>query len=172
MTHPEPTRLVAASDMPRVPLEVVDIRTELETRLPRSPNLVREHRAFPMLATEMAANPHNLLQTLVELALELCDAHTSGISLLDGDVFRWEVIPGVFAAERGGTIPRNESPCGICLDRNTTQLLYLADRCFPLLSAEPRMIEALLIPFHADGKAIGTSVDCQPRGRSKVRSRG
>lgn len=34
--------------------------------------------------------------------------------------------------------------------------MHLADRCFPALVAEPRFVEALLIPFHHDGKPIGT----------------
>ena len=111
----------------------------------------------------MTANPHDMLQTLVEVAIDLCDAHTAGISLLDGDLFRWEAIAGVFAAARGGTIPRHESPCGICIDRDATQLMHLADRCFPAVLAEPRMIEALLIPFHADGQ------ESEPYGLSATR---
>jgi signal transduction histidine kinase len=104
----------------------------------------------------MAANPRNMLQKLVEVAVDLCGAHTAGISLLDGDVFRWEAVAGVFAEARGGTMPRNESPCGVCIDRDDTQLMHLADRCFPALAADPRFVEALLIPFHDHGTPIGT----------------
>ena len=86
----------------------------------------------------------------------MCDAHTAGISLLEGDVFRWEAVAGVFATARGGTMPRDQSPCGVCIDRDSTQLMHLADRCFPALLAEPRFVEALLVPFHANGKPIGT----------------
>lgn len=58
--------------------------------------------------------------------------------------------------------PRNmlqklaESPCGVCIDRDQTQLMYLADRLFPALPVQPRIIEALLVPFHHHGEAIGT----------------
>jgi signal transduction histidine kinase len=109
-----------------------------------------------VLAAEMAEQPRNVLQKLVEIAVELCDADTAGVSLLDGDVFRWEAVAGVFAGARGGTMPRAESPCGVCIDRDATQLMYLADRCFPALAAEPRFVEALLIPFHDRGRPIGT----------------
>jgi signal transduction histidine kinase len=34
--------------------------------------------------------------------------------------------------------------------------MHLADRCFPALLATPRFVEALLIPFHVNGKPIGT----------------
>ena len=109
-----------------------------------------------VLAKEMADNPRNMLQKLVELALELCNADTAGISLLEGELFRWEAVAGVFASSRNGTMPRDASPCGVCIERNTTQLMYLADRCFPALRAEPRFVEALLIPFHDHGDPVGT----------------
>jgi signal transduction histidine kinase len=156
MAAAEPTRLVASADTPIADLDVVDIRSELEARPRRVSSLAEEHRAFSMLASEMAAHPRNMLQKLVELAVDLCDAHTAGISLLEGDVFRWEAVAGVFAAARGGTMPRDQSPCGVCIDRDATQLMHLADRHFPALLAEPRFVETLLIPFHANGKPIGT----------------
>ncbi len=105
---------------------------------------------------EMAENPRNMLHKLVEIAVGLCRADTAGVSVLDGDVFRWEAVAGVFANARGGTMPRAESPCGVCIDRDATQLMHLADRCFPALFAEPRFVEALLIPFHHRGKPVGT----------------
>jgi signal transduction histidine kinase len=134
----------------------VDIRAELHSRPRRAPNYEGEHAAFVALTAEMTVNPRNMLQRLVEIAVELCDADTAGISLLDGDVFRWEAVAGVFASARGGTMPRNESPCGVCIDRNATQLMHLADRCFPALLTEPRFVEALLLPFHDHGTPVGT----------------
>ena len=97
-----------------------------------------------------------MLQKLVETALAVCNADTAGLSLLEGEVFRWEAIAGVFAAYPNGTMPRDASPCGICTSQNSTQLMSLPDRCFPALRAEPRFVEALLIPFHNHGKAVGT----------------
>ena len=141
---------------PTATLAEVDIRPFLDARPRRSPNYEHEDRAYGELATEMAENPRNLLQKLVEVAVDLCQADTAGVSLLDGDVFRWEAVAGVFAAARGGTMPRNESPCGVCIDRDAVQLMHLADRCFPALLAEPRFVEALLIPFHHRGRPIGT----------------
>ena len=135
-------------------LDVVDIRSELARRPHRASRMADEHRAFAALAADMALNPRNMLQKLVEVAVELCDADTAGISLLEGDVFRWEAVAGVFAAARGGTMPRDQSPCGVCIDRDATQLMHLADRCFPALLAEPRFVEALLIPFHVNGKPV------------------
>jgi hypothetical protein len=80
-----------------VSLEEVDIRADLLTRPYRAPNYEGETRALALLARELAANPRNMLQRLVETALELCQADTAGISILEGDVFRWEALAGVFA---------------------------------------------------------------------------
>jgi signal transduction histidine kinase/CheY-like chemotaxis protein len=109
-----------------------------------------------LLAKEMAENTRNMLQKLVEMAVELCRADTAGISILEGDVFRWESLAGVFASLRNNTMPRDASPCGVCIDLNSTQLMYLADRRFPALTSDPRFVEALLVPFEHHGKPVGT----------------
>ena len=134
----------------------IDISSELSARPQRSPDCAAEHRAIRVLTAEMTANPRNMLQKLVEMAIDLCQADTAGISILEGDVFRWEALAGVFAAYRGSTMPRDASPCGVCVDQNATQLMHLPDRCFPALLTEPRFVEAMLIPFHDHGKAVGT----------------
>ena len=136
--------------------EEVDIRSELSTRPDRPPDAEGLDRALAELATEMAENPRSMLQRLVEAAVDLCKADTAGISLLEGDVFRWEAVAGVFASYRDGTMPRAASPCGVCIDQNVTQLMHLPDRHFPALRAEPRFVEALLIPFQVHGRPVGT----------------
>jgi signal transduction histidine kinase len=154
---PGGTRLdPSLGDPTAAPFADVDIRDELRTRPCRSPDYERENRALAVLAREMASNPRNMLQKLVEVAADLCDAHTAGISLLDGDVFRWEAIAGVMAHERGGTMPRATSPCGVCIDQNTTQLMRMPHLCFPAVSADANCVEALLIPFYHRGSPIGT----------------
>jgi signal transduction histidine kinase/ActR/RegA family two-component response regulator len=141
---------------PTATLAEVDILSELSARVRRPPDYESETRALAGLAEEMARNPRNMLQKLVETAVDLCQADTAGISLLEGAVFRWEAVAGVFASFRHGTMPRGASPCGVCIDRNATQLMHLPDRCFPALGADPRFVEALLIPFHCQGEPVGT----------------
>lgn len=142
----------------RAPVTVadVDIRSELLSRPQRVPNYQAEERALTGLAVQMSENPRQMLQALAEAALDLCNADTAGISLLEGDVLRWEALAGVFAAKRNGTMPRNASPGGICIDQDTSQLMHLPDRCFPALINDPRFVEALLLPFHVQGRAVGT----------------
>jgi signal transduction histidine kinase len=141
---------------PTASFNEVDIRAELRARPRRAPNYEQESRALAVLAGEMAANPRNMLHKLVEVAADLCDAHTAGLSLLDGDVFRWEAVAGRMASARGGTMPRDASPCGMCIDQNAPLLLRLPHRHFADIPPEHDVIEALLIPFHHQGLPIGT----------------
>ncbi len=140
----------------RAALDGVDIRAELDERPLRPPAFEREHRALATLASEMADNPRHMLQTLAEIAAELCDAGSAGVSLIEGDVLRWEAVAGVFASSRGTTMPRDASPCGVCIERGSTQLMHLPDRCFPALAADPRFVESLIVPVDDHGTPIGT----------------
>ena len=153
---PGPVRRAEESAESTATLAEVDVRSELATRRPRLPDSEGLDRALAILAREMTENPRRMLQRLVETARELCRADTAGISLLEGDVFRWEAVAGVFASSRDGTMPRAASPCGVCIDENVTQLMHLPDRHFPALRAEPRFVEALLIPFRVRGRPVGT----------------
>jgi signal transduction histidine kinase len=154
---PGGTRLdLSVGGPPAATFADVDIRGELRARPCRSPDYERENRALAVLVREMAANPRNMLQKLVEVAADLCDADTAGVSLLDGDVFRWEAVAGVMAESRGGTMPRWASPCGVCIDQNTAQLLRLPHRHFTTIPEDASCVEALLIPFHHQGSPIGT----------------
>lgn len=154
-SHSEPHRSESVGG-PTASLEEIDILWELDRRPLRSPDYEKEDRSFGDLAREMVENPANVLQKLTEIAVDLCGADTAGVSILEGDVFRWVAVAGVFADARGGTMPRDASPCGTCIDRNATQLMHLADRRFPALLTEPRFVEALLVPFHHCGTPVGT----------------
>ena len=114
-----------------VTLDEVDITAELSRRPHRQPDYREENRALVQLAQEMATNPKNILQKLVEIAFTLCRADTAGISLLEthhGEaVFRWEALAGVYAPHRNNTMPRDASPCGTTIDRNATDTRYLHD---------------------------------------------
>jgi signal transduction histidine kinase/ActR/RegA family two-component response regulator len=152
---PTPVRLADSIEITAT-LEEVDIGFDLQNRPQRLPDYEAENRALGLLAQEMAENPRNMLQKLVEVAVELCDAGTAGISLIEGAVFRWEALAGIFGSYRGSTMPFDASPCGVVVDRNQTQLMHLPDRLFPALRTDPRFVEALLIPFHDHGKPVGT----------------
>lgn len=146
----------AAPPRPLASVADVDILAQLALRPRRAPDYSKEHEAFVRLTATMTVSPRGMLQELAAVGVDLCGADTAGVSLLDGEVFRWEAVAGMFASARGGTMPRDQSPCGVCIDRNATQLMHLPERCFPALPTEPRLVEAMLIPFHIHGEPVGT----------------
>jgi len=145
----------------QVPLELVISTQELSLRPPRPPNSDALNRALITLAQTLARSPQHILQELVETALDLCRAHSAGISLLEEEngqkIFRWHALAGQYAPHLYGTTPREFSPCGTVLDTDAIQLMSDLDRHFTYFAeVEPRIAEALLIPFHVNGEAVGT----------------
>ncbi|HJU05505.1 MAG TPA: PAS domain S-box protein [Nitrospiraceae bacterium] len=144
----------------KITVEEVDIGAELTRRPSRPPDYEAENHALAELAREMADNPKNILQKLVEVAKDLCKADTAGISLLEhheGEaVFRWEALAGMYAPYRNYTMPHHASPCGTTIARNAAQLLSMPVRAFPALQADPPIVEGLLIPFHVENRPVGT----------------
>jgi PAS domain S-box-containing protein len=137
------------------------ITAELERRPRRAPDHAAENRAMAALARQLAVDPHGVPQKLAELVLELCDADSAGISLLeelDGRrVFRWHAAAGLFAEHLGGTIEFDRSPCGVVVDRNQIMLMRYGERCFEaMVGFDPPLIESLLAPWAAEGRALGT----------------
>src|ERR1041384_5469483 len=99
---------------------------ELGHRPSRPPDYEGEVKVLTLLMHEMAEAPESILRLLADSALELCRAHSSGISLLEEEkerkVFRCRAVAGKWAGYLGGTMPREASPCGAVLDRNTPLL--------------------------------------------------
>ena len=136
----------------------VSITHELLTRPSPAPNYLREKIAIQDLANQMAVHPDRLLPQLVKQAMEICDADSAGISVLDGDEFRWLGLAGRLAAFEGATTPRNFSPCGICIDQRSAILMARPERVYGWIADTNVAIpEVLLVPLLVgDGKPIGT----------------
>jgi len=140
------------------------LATEVMLARPRkAPDLTAEVAAFHELSVLMVANPARAIQRFLELAMTLCRAGSSGLSLLAEDdkgepVFRWDALAGAFAPYVGGTTPRHFSPCGLCLDRNTAILVARPARAFHYFeAAEPGIAEGLIVPVRGiDAAAVGT----------------
>ncbi|AWM40217.1 Blue-light-activated protein [Gemmata obscuriglobus] len=141
-------------------LDAVLTTDELARRSPRPPDHAAEARALVDLARTMAETPRRLLQRLSELAMELCGADSAGISILEtdgaGDRFRWHAIAGRLAPNVWGTIARHACPCGEVIARNEPLLFAAPERHYPGAAAGPPVVEALLVPFHVGGRAVGT----------------
>lgn len=151
----------SASAVSSVPLESVICTRELNDRPARQPDPAAVTSALVALGQTMADSPERVLQRLVDTALELCSAESAGLSLLEEEngrkIFRWHGVAGQYAPYRWGTTPREFSPCGTVLDTDKLQLMSQLDRHFTYFSTvQPRISEALLVPFHVAGQAVGT----------------
>ena len=147
--------------IPEVPLESVLSTEELNRRPSRAPDFEALSGALVSLAQALTDSPERILQKLVDTALELCRAQSAGISLVEEEngrgIFRWHGVAGRFRSHLWGTTPREFSPCGTVLDTDAVQLMTDLDRHFTYFAeVEPRIVEALLIPFHVGGQAVGT----------------
>jgi GAF domain-containing protein len=161
--HPGNPATVPVTDVvfrARTGPESVTSTRELSRRPTRAPDHASENRALVGLIEAMsAASPDHLLQVLVDTALDLCRAHSAGLSLLDREKkrFGWQAIAGQWASHMGGGTPRDFGPCGTVLDRGAAQLLSHPERDFPYFaSVTPPIEDGLLIPFELNGKAVGT----------------
>jgi GAF domain len=115
---------------------------------PRNTN--RESMALRRLSRLFAEKPESVLQELVDIAVEFCEAQSAGISLEEPEngTFRWIVVAGSFAQYLGGRTPRNYSPCGTCLDSGRPQLYRVMKPYYDHLgvTAEP-INDGMLIPW-------------------------
>ena len=96
-----------------------------------------ETAAFLRLSSTLASEPARAVQQLVESALVLTHADSSGLTVESQEggetVFRWIATAGEFARYRNGIMPRNFSPCGTVLDKRK-----------PLLMREPARYLSLI----------------------------
>ena len=142
-------------------LDEIIVTDEARKRASRSPDHQAENRALRLLAAEMEKPDGDVLARLADVALELCGGHSAGISLIEGDGvetrFRWHAVSGRWAPHVGGGMPRNASPCGVVIDRNSTLLMSRPGGYFPMMAeVDPLAAEALLAPFHLLGQPVGT----------------
>ena len=105
----------------------------------------------------MAVSPDRILHKLVETALELCGAHSAGLSLLEeADQkrnFHWRVIVGAWEHNLNGGTPRDFGPCGTVLDQNAPLICSRPEQDFPYWTeVKPVLEEELLIPFQCQDR--------------------
>jgi CheY-like chemotaxis protein len=144
-----------------VPVDAVIANEELSRRRPRHRMQAELDQALGKLAGALATSPRQVLQKLSDAALELCQSHSAGVSLLEAEgarqFFRWHAVSGRWAPLLWTTLPREFSPCGTVLDRKGAQLMLDPERHFtPLAQVPPKVHEALLVPFEVAGQLVGT----------------
>jgi PAS domain S-box-containing protein len=141
---------------PSVGVDDVIITGELTRRPSRTPDFEAESKPLTSLVKELAERPGNVLQRLVEVIVEMGVAGSAGVSLLEGERFRWAAIAGEWAALVDEGMPVDASPCGIVVARDQMLLFEHPEQVFPGNQIDPLITETLLVPFHVGGKAVGT----------------
>jgi hypothetical protein len=135
---------------------------ELASRCSRPPEFESVNDAFSTLLSARLYTPEAVLQKFAKLLLDLCNAHSAGVSILEEEngreVFRWHALAGVYASYRWGSMPRYASPCGVVLNTEAVQIFKYPERHFPYtIPLNPPICEALLTPFSLNGTVIGTA---------------
>jgi len=147
------------SSTPGASLESILCTEELRRRPWRAPDYKNENAALVALSRSLADSPGTILQRLAETILDVTRSDSSGISLLreDGRRFYWPAVAGMWKPHVDGGAPRNFSPSGDVLDRDTSLLFRHMEWRYTYFQAiTPPAVEALLVPFHVEGKAVGT----------------
>ncbi len=142
-----------------VSVDSVLFTDELYERESRGPDHDAERGALLSLTQHLADSPRTILKRLTEVALDVCRAGSSGVSLLSDETgdFYWPAVTGVWEPHTGGGTPRDFGPCGVVLDSGSVQLFKHPELYFPYLgSVSPAIEEALLTPFYVGGIAVGT----------------
>lgn len=151
---------MAEPDHPSKPIAAVIITDELMRRPPAKPDYLREKQAIQDLAQQMADRPTEIIPRLVALAMEICDGVSAGVSVLDPETnrFRWLGVQGALAAMQGVTVPRENSPAGICMDIGGPVLMGHPGRAFGWMQGGAVPVsELLLVPLQSKGASpLGT----------------
>jgi two-component sensor histidine kinase len=151
---------MAAPDHPHEPIAGVIITDELLRRPPAKPDYLREKLAIQDLAHQMADRPTEIIPRLVALAMEICDGVSAGVSVLDPETnrFRWVGVQGALAAMQGVTVPRENSPAGVCMDVGGPILMAQPARAFGWMQGGALPVsEILMVPLQSKGAApLGT----------------
>lgn len=141
----------------------ITITPDLWARPARAADLKAETAAIRRLADAMATDPSRVFQLCVDLALELCRADTSGVSVRERtdageDVFRWIAIAGAMRQHLHGTTPRYFSPCGITVDTGMPLLMRRPELVYRYLDVGLPIHDALLIPLGEKGSRLEATI--------------
>jgi signal transduction histidine kinase/ActR/RegA family two-component response regulator len=133
---------------------------ELSRRPARPADYAAENGALLRLARAQSKPRARLLQEIADAALMLCDAGSSGISLMEGlgsqRQFRWLAVAGLCAGLEGRTTAWADCPCRLVLESGASQLFVRPQGQFPSLRFPGVDIaEGLVVPIPTDTGFVG-----------------
>jgi signal transduction histidine kinase len=151
-----PTNL---ADLANTGLEVVDLYSDpsFRDRLPRFRNPAKQFAGMRRLARAFVENPETILQELVNMAVELCEAESAGISLQSRDEqgeasYRWVATAGQYQRFLNAILPSFPSACGLTIERRQPQLFRVSQQFFDRMGVNaPVVTDGILIPWEVEG---------------------
>jgi hypothetical protein len=146
-------------ELGNVGLEVVDLADE--DVLGRRHRLRSRDRSMHMdgmnrLATAFVERPEDILQELVNAAVELCGADSAGISIerddrTDEQYYQWVATAGVYSSFLDASLPRYPSACTVCLERGGPQLFRVHKKFFDLVGVEAALVtDGIALPWEVE----------------------
>jgi signal transduction histidine kinase len=144
-------------------LVVVDLRDDAEfaSRQLHPRDAGRQMSGLQRLSRAFVEDPNTILQELVNIAIDLCEADSAGISIekpdgTDDSFYNWIAAAGDYEPFFNAMLPRYPSACGICLERREAQHFRVGKRFFDILGVEAALVaDGLLLPWF-DGEVRGT----------------
>jgi hypothetical protein len=120
-----------------------------------------EEAALHALAGDFSLGLYPTLKRLANLAIELCDAQSAGVSVIEatemGTLFRWRALAGLVEKCEGGSTPRDWSPCGECLKAGHATLYSYPARYFTYFQEpESPIVEGLVVPVFGERQPLAT----------------
>jgi hypothetical protein len=144
-------------------LEVIDLAEDVSFagRRLHDRDVMIQMEGMHRLARAFVDSPDTILQELVNAAVELCGADSSGISIeredgSDAEFYHWVATAGAYSGFLNAVLPRSPSACGVCLERGRPQLFRVTQRFFDLLGVvAPEVTDGILLPWD-EGESRGT----------------
>ena len=139
-------------------LEVIDLQDDADfaARRLHPRNAAIQLEGMQRLARAFVESPETILQELVNTAIDLCGADSSGISMeqevgTDENFYHWVATAGEYAGFLHATLPRSPSACGVCLERGRPQLFRVTQRFFDIMDIEaPVVTDGILLPWQVE----------------------
>jgi two-component sensor histidine kinase len=108
------------------------------------------------IARALIVDPESILQALVDAAVEVCGADSSGLSVemedrTDERFYHWAATSGRYSGFLDAILPRKPSACGVCLERGRPQLFRVGQAFFDIMGIEaPIVTDGILLPWRID----------------------
>ncbi len=151
------------TQFPQVPLAIQDVIANhlLNERPAREPDHASQVAATTGIIKALTETPDSVLEKLSRAIQQLTGADSAGVSLsgreADSKVFLWQAAVGLFEKYLGSVVAYDESPCGSVITTDQTLLMVGPGQAFKTAAqVTPAIQEVLLVPFHIDGRPVGT----------------